>query len=330
MAAKSISLLARYGLAGTFTKAQTIRPDSAVTPLTLQGGNSLVQHQRWETQAGNLIARLSNIADSPGSGNYAGALIFGGVNATATSKSAMGIGIDTAAATPYRDLWIGKFELGETVQDVLYINHGGAGTATVDFFGNNSGNAVTINAPTLSASDPTTLALRPATSQVLPAFAVKPFGSAGAERFQIGGSDFSLTMRSAGGTTVFSVLTNGHLYAGASQTPIIVDEQLRVDTSATSTTAFRVRVTGDSNDRLRVTGDGKLQFGTGAALYTNATLYSDGNDIVKSAAKFCAAQGIGVGNSAAATTLGTVTRKAQVFNAAGASLGYVPIYDAIT
>ena len=39
---------------------------------------------------------------------------------------------------------------------------------------------------------------------------------------------------------------------------------------------------------------------------------------------------LGVGNSASATTPGTVTKKMQVFDASGASLGYVPIYDAIT
>jgi lysophospholipase L1-like esterase len=39
---------------------------------------------------------------------------------------------------------------------------------------------------------------------------------------------------------------------------------------------------------------------------------------------------LGVGNSAAATTLGTVTRKMEVFNATGTSLGFVAVYDAIT
>lgn len=39
---------------------------------------------------------------------------------------------------------------------------------------------------------------------------------------------------------------------------------------------------------------------------------------------------LGVANSAAATTLGTVTNKIEVFNASGASLGFVPVYDAIT
>lgn len=37
-----------------------------------------------------------------------------------------------------------------------------------------------------------------------------------------------------------------------------------------------------------------------------------------------------MGNSTAATTPGTVVKKMEVFDASGASLGYVPIYDAIT
>lgn len=39
---------------------------------------------------------------------------------------------------------------------------------------------------------------------------------------------------------------------------------------------------------------------------------------------------LGVGNSASASSLGTVVKKIEIFNAAGTSLGYIPIYDAIT
>lgn len=39
---------------------------------------------------------------------------------------------------------------------------------------------------------------------------------------------------------------------------------------------------------------------------------------------------LGVGNSASATTPGTVTKKIEVFDASGASLGFVAVYDAIT
>lgn len=46
--------------------------------------------------------------------------------------------------------------------------------------------------------------------------------------------------------------------------------------------------------------------------------------------KVLATGGIGVGNSAAATTPGSVTRKMEVFNASGTSLGFVAIYSSIT
>jgi Head domain of trimeric autotransporter adhesin len=42
------------------------------------------------------------------------------------------------------------------------------------------------------------------------------------------------------------------------------------------------------------------------------------------------AQSLGVGNSVAATALGTLSRKMEVFNAAGTSIGFVPIYTTIT
>jgi len=48
------------------------------------------------------------------------------------------------------------------------------------------------------------------------------------------------------------------------------------------------------------------------------------------AGKVLAVGGIGVGNSAAASTPGTVVKKMEVFDADGNSLGFVPIYDAIT
>ncbi len=38
---------------------------------------------------------------------------------------------------------------------------------------------------------------------------------------------------------------------------------------------------------------------------------------------------LGVGNSLAATTPGTVVRKVEIFDAAGASLGFVPVYSSI-
>ena len=46
--------------------------------------------------------------------------------------------------------------------------------------------------------------------------------------------------------------------------------------------------------------------------------------------KILAVEGLGVGNSAVATTLGAVAKKMEVFDSAGVSLGFVPIYSSIT
>lgn len=60
------------------------------------------------------------------------------------------------------------------------------------------------------------------------------------------------------------------------------------------------------------------------------TGYIFGNGTVYSAAQGRFATGIGVGNSVAATTPGSVTKKIQVFNKAGTSIGYLAVYDGIT
>lgn len=51
---------------------------------------------------------------------------------------------------------------------------------------------------------------------------------------------------------------------------------------------------------------------------------------VKTTDKVIATDGIGVGNSAAAATPGTVTAKIEVFDENGDSLGFIAVYDAIT
>lgn len=74
--------------------------------------------------------------------------------------------------------------------------------------------------------------------------------------------------------------------------------------------------TGAANNNIGVV------VGTAPTGPVSAAIYSSGTALFVG--------GIGVGNSASATTLGTVTKKIEVFDAAGASLGFVPIYDAIT
>lgn len=72
-----------------------------------------------------------------------------------------------------------------------------------------------------------------------------------------------------------------------------------------------------------------LKLGSGAADW-DTNLYRRAANQLKTDDKLLAALGIGVGNSAAGSTPGTVVKKMEVFDASGSSLGFVPIYDAIT
>lgn len=92
------------------------------------------------------------------------------------------------------------------------------------------------------------------------------------------------------------------------------------------------RVIGDANARFQIGSNGTLRWGPGGGTAIGDCL------LQRSAAgilnllngKLTATNGLGVGNSAAATVLGAVVKKMQIFDAAGASLGFIPIYDAIT
>lgn len=114
---------------------------------------------------------------------------------------------------------------------------------------------------------------------------------------QPGGSNTHITMRSLGTAGCVRFFTQGG------------------DTDVYATT-----------ETARFDTTGKLIFG--ADLDTN--LYRSAANVLKTDDKLLTALGLGVGNSAAATTLGSVAKKMEVFDASGASLGYVAIYDAIT
>ena len=101
----------------------------------------------------------------------------------------------------------------------------------------------------------------------------------------------------------------------------------------------RVRIDGFGNIRSRYASAEEVwigaagpsdQAGVGFGLATDIRLYRTAEAILRCNGKLTTDGGLGVGNSAAASSVGTVTKKMQVFDAAGASLGYVPIYDAIT
>lgn len=73
-------------------------------------------------------------------------------------------------------------------------------------------------------------------------------------------------------------------------------------------------------------GGGEIDF----RVVTSRWRVKTNGDLVSSGGKVRAAGGLGVGNSAAATTPGSVVRKIQVFDADGNSIGFLAVFDNIT
>jgi hypothetical protein len=86
---------------------------------------------------------------------------------------------------------------------------------------------------------------------------------------------------------------------------------------------------GAGRRRYELRLDGKQTWGNGTDI-ADASLERSAAGVLKATGKLVATVGLGVGNSAAGSTPGTVVKKIQVFDASGNSLGYVAVYDAIT
>lgn len=91
----------------------------------------------------------------------------------------------------------------------------------------------------------------------------------------------------------------------------------------------RVRRDGEAANRFQITNDAFLEWG-GGTNPPDVNLFRQGTAGVRTNQKLLADGGLGVGNSAAATTPGSVVKKIQVFDETGASLGYIAVYSAIT
>lgn len=114
------------------------------------------------------------------------------------------------------------------------------------------------------------------------------------------------------------------------RTRVDFTDQIAAQPSASSGTVFSANVAGtDAFDRLRILGSGQIEIGSGAAA-RDTNLYRAAANQLKTDDMLITVVGLGVGNSAAATTLGSVTDRIEVFDAAGASLGFIPVYDSIT
>lgn len=74
----------------------------------------------------------------------------------------------------------------------------------------------------------------------------------------------------------------------------------------------------------------KVSASTTGLEIANKDLYVSGTGNILVDSKVLATAGLGVGNSASASTPGTVVNKIEVFDASGASLGFIAVYDSIT
>jgi hypothetical protein len=107
--------------------------------------------------------------------------------------------------------------------------------------------------------------------------------------------------------------------------------ELRLIPAKDNTVALRVHAAEDATDlAARDMSQEVLEVADvwSGARTTMFGVYGDGTSYHLGLAAFVA--GIGVGNSLAAASLGSVVKKIEIFDEDGNSLGYLPVYDAIT
>jgi hypothetical protein len=92
---------------------------------------------------------------------------------------------------------------------------------------------------------------------------------------------------------------------------------------------LHARKFADTGDHMVMDGNGTFQWGAGAGTFDTA-LKRGAAGVLQAQQKLTAIGGLGVGNSAAATTPGSVVKKIEIFDAAGVSLGFIPVYSTIT
>lgn len=99
--------------------------------------------------------------------------------------------------------------------------------------------------------------------------------------------------------------------------------------AAISASFSRYKAAADAYPRIEVNHAlGRILMGTGTAAPT--AFFRAWGPGIRFDTMLIALNGLGVGNSVAATTPGTVVRKMEVFDGNGTSLGFIPIYNAIT
>jgi hypothetical protein len=90
---------------------------------------------------------------------------------------------------------------------------------------------------------------------------------------------------------------------------------------------FAAKSPGDTVDRVTMNYNGTIEMGSGSAA-TDVRLSRPAAGLMgTSVGKLGSTNGLWVGNSTASGTAGTIVRRTEVFDASGASLGYIHIHD---
>lgn len=108
----------------------------------------------------------------------------------------------------------------------------------------------------------------------------------------------------------------------------ISGNELKVYNTAESSPAFETLASGDAFTRFSMTGGGLFQWGPGN-VGKDCDLSRRAANILNTPDRMEVGT-LGVGNHAAGTTPGNCQNKVEIFDAAGNSIGFVAVYDAIT
>lgn len=103
-----------------------------------------------------------------------------------------------------------------------------------------------------------------------------------------------------------------------------------LDNPSNTSYVMQTRKIGESKTRFALRGDGRLEWGPGGSASIDAYLQRYGNGIIGTPGKLVASRGLCVGNTSSSSpdvTRTTKTRKMEIFDSSGTSLGFIQIYS---
>jgi len=109
---------------------------------------------------------------------------------------------------------------------------------------------------------------------------------------------------------------------------VIVSNTLQLSGGSSGISVINISVAGDTNDRFKLFNTGVMQWGSGSSPL-DCSLHRRAANILNTPDRLEVGT-LGVGNSAAGSTLGNVVKKIEVFDNAGNSLGFLAVYDSIS